>query len=92
MIYIIDTNREDSLVQRIDIENGTYLMPKRVKGTLKEQTRQIIELVEKEKPTQIIFDKHGFGIAIADMFPKEAHIMRAYFDVDSAGRLSHIEI
>jgi hypothetical protein len=89
MIYIIDTDRESTLIHRIDLEKGKYLMPKRVKGTLQEQTQQIVNLVEKEEPIQIIFDKGGFGIAVADMFPREMYHMRAYFTVDEAGNITH---
>jgi hypothetical protein len=89
MIYIVDTNREDSLIHRIDLETGTYLMPRRVKGTLQEQTQSIVSLIEKEEPTQIIFDKAGYGRAISDMFPREVYFMRAYFDVDDAGNITH---
>jgi hypothetical protein len=89
MIYIIDTDRESTLIHRIDLLNGDYLFPKRVRGTLQDQTRQIINLIEKEEPSQIIFDKHGYGLAVSDMFPRECYNMRAYFTVDETGRITH---
>lgn len=89
MIYIVDVGREETLIHVIDLENGKYLMPKRVHGNFKEQTQQIINLVEIFKPEQIIFDEMGVGRGVVDMFPIEMKALRAYFTMDDTGRLTH---
>lgn len=92
MLYIVDTERESSLIHRVDVENGIYLMPRRVHGTFQDQARAIVQLIEKEEPSQIVFDRSGYGIGVADIFPMEMYNMRAYFEVDIKGNITHTKM
>lgn len=93
MIYIVDNDRDSTLIHKIDTENGVYLSPRRIRGlSFDAQARKLISLVEEEKPSQIIFDKMGYGKGLWDTFITEMRPMRALFDIDSKGNITHIEV
>ncbi|QWU14230.1 hypothetical protein SAMN04487895_101520 [Paenibacillus sophorae] len=63
MLWIIGIEKhpDKTVIQRINLTTGEYLMPKTIKGWLDEALNVIPIEVERHRPQQIIFDIYGDG-------------------------------
>jgi hypothetical protein len=71
MIFIVGIDRHPvkCIVELTDVENGKNLLPKILKGgNLSSYAERIVDLLLELRPTQIIFDKDGYGIVVKDIF------------------------
>ncbi len=70
-LFIVDGYMEKSKVHIIEAEIGEYKSPIILKGDVVSQAKQLVSFVMNRKPSKIIFDKHGFGLALYDYFERE---------------------
>nr|WP_156736317.1 hypothetical protein [Mycobacterium sp. E3298] len=73
MLFIIGAERagflaqSEIVVQRIDVEQGIYHLPKVAKGYYDNAIKDIVQYIAQHQPKQIIFDSHGDGYLIEDV-------------------------
>ena len=83
---------EDTIVQRINVITGDYLPPAHLDMNLSfpEQVRELVELIKRDKPEKIIFDKVGMGYMFYDSF---MYLVKYddYLYVDSFGTIGFKE-
>jgi len=91
LLFIVDSTIHDVEVKRLNVVDGDLLMPKRFIGKdFNNNVQLLIELIVKEKPQKIIFDKVGISRGFYDLFlTKLEHMSETYgINVDSFGNVS----
>lgn len=90
-LILVDVDRVSTVIHRMNVVNGDYLMPIILKGMPSSQVVELYRIIERDKPTKIIFDKNGVGIVFHEAFFK-THMHQAYgFRVDPFGTIWHEE-
>lgn len=92
LLFIVDIGVYDVEIKKVNVVNGDLLLRSRViDRDFNNKALQVIELVKKEKPQKIIFDKAGIGKAFYELFmsmldsTKDTHGI----SVDSFGNVSY---
>jgi hypothetical protein len=71
-LFIIDAYKDETLIHRVLVDEGKYLIPKKLMGTFARQSDDLILLILKERPEKIIFDEIGIGRGLAGIFKDSA--------------------
>lgn len=91
LLFIVDATIHDVEIKRLNVVDGDLLMPKRFVGKdFNNNVQLLIELIVKEKPQKIIFDKVGISRGFYDLFlTKLEHMSETYgINVDPFGNVS----
>lgn len=89
--------RERTVLHRMNVITGDYLTPFSMSGTFQEQIAKLFEVVYRDKPDKIIFDKNGAGLAFHSIFMHEVGYLkhresskyRESFSVDAFGLITY---
>lgn len=89
-LIFVETNRVITVVHRLSVVNGDYLPPILLRGLRSTQAKELYELIERDKPTKIIFERHHHeGRLLYEAFFGTA--MHSRFKVDPFGTIVHKE-
>lgn len=91
-LMLVDADRDRTCLHKMNVITGDYLIPKYITGTFAEQAIHILDIIIKEKPDKIIFDKFGVGYGLYDAFmltAKRSHIYSRLLEVDSFGLITY---
>lgn len=88
-IFYFDWGRENSTVYRMDTTNGKGLKPRVVRGSLDNQVKLLVDLVEDNRPHKIIFDKSDMGAIFKNRFAKLGSGKGIY--LDKSGNLQYLD-
>jgi hypothetical protein len=87
-LIFVETNRVVTVVHRLNVVNGDYLPPVLLKGLRSTQAKELYKLIETDKPTKIIFDRHHTeGALFYEAFFSTG--MHSRFNVDPFGTITH---
>lgn len=89
ILYVVDSDRYETIVHRIDTDLGRYLMPFKMKGAFYEQTDALIKRMFEDNPYQVVFDEFGVGRGLADYFRYRANNEIYAFSVDMNGNVRY---
>jgi hypothetical protein len=90
-------SREKTVLHRMNVITGDYLTPFSMSGTFIEQMERLLQVILKDKPDKIIFDKNGTGLAFHSIFMHEVGYLkhressqyRESFSVDEFGLITY---
>lgn len=89
-LIFVDTGRDRTCIHKMNVITGDYLMPRYISGNFKDQAKVLIDIVIKDRPDKIIFDKFGWGIGLYDEFRKIAkYDYDNVLEVDSFGLITY---
>lgn len=88
MMYIIDAGRDETVIHRIDYVRGVYYIPKKIRGFLSEQAKDLIWMAGRDKCDKIIFNEHGIGVGLKDRFIHEIK-NDLHINMDFNGNIIH---
>lgn len=82
-----------TIIHRMNVITGDYLTPVVYNyGDMNEQVDRLIDLLLKDRPDKIIFDKFGRSISFYDCFMERAKYSNKYrglIEVDSFGLITY---
>lgn len=87
-LMLVDADRDRTCLHKMNVITGDYLAPKYITGSFAEQAKHILDVVLKDKPDKIIFDKFGIGYGLYDAFmltAKQSHVYNKLLAVDAFG-------
>lgn len=91
IFFIVESIYEESLVHRVNLLVGKYLIPKTIEGTVDEQVKQLIRAVRMDKPELIVFDTRTVGSVIKQTFLSEIVRLKEPYTIDDIGNITYIE-
>lgn len=68
LLFVIGVEKypEQCVVQRLNLDTGDYLMPRIINsGTCSNFAHNVVEMIMKDRPDQVLFDDFGYGIAFS---------------------------
>ena len=65
-VFIIETDISESIIHKIDIENGDYLTPRRLTGNMVKRASDGLVEILKERPSKVIVEKIARGESFLD--------------------------
>lgn len=90
-LIFVEVNRVVAIAHRLNVVNGDYLPPVLLKGLRSTQAKELYNLIEKDKPTKIIFDRNlSEGQLLYEAFFSTA--MHSKFRVNAFGTITHKEV
>lgn len=73
-------------IHRMNVITGDYLTPVNLGGDLFDRILGLIEVIKRDKPDKIIFDRFGFGELFYETFMREVNNRKDVpFDIDAFG-------
>jgi hypothetical protein len=85
-LLLVDVERDSTKLHRMNVITGDYLNPRYITGSLIEQSLMLSDIIRRERPDKIIFDKAGNGYALYSFFMQGVHID---FTVDAFGLIMY---
>lgn len=84
-------DKERTQIHRMDVITGYYLPPVYIDGTLVEQILKLVEVINKDRPDKIIFDRSGIGMGFYEFFTEliKQDPYKRCFTVDAFGLITH---
>jgi hypothetical protein len=85
------SDRIPTYVHKMNVINGDHVGAKNLTGNMDCQIDQLINIIIKDMPDKIIFDKAGHGFMFYDMFMQRIKFRpaRGVFSVDSFGLITY---
>lgn len=77
-------------VHKMNVITGDHIRGQMLRGTVKDQIDDLIDMIINEKPDKIIFDKTGAGINFYEGFRYRAKIFDRVFTVDAFGLITYV--
>lgn len=95
LLFKVDVGVYDIVIDRINVVNGDILLPKKLSSKVFDlKVKFLINLISKEKPDKVVFDKAGVGIGFYELFLKRVSDKEdgCNFDIDSFGTVTYDEV
>jgi hypothetical protein len=89
ILFVVDADRYETIVHRVNYREGKYLMPRKLKGSTDEQITSLLKLMRNDEYTKIVFDEFGVGVAISDRFKWRIQHPSEPMAMDMNGNITH---
>lgn len=89
MLYIVDCYKDETVIHRVNYDDGEYLRPLKFRGYFDDQITDMFKSMYKDVCTKIIFDKNGVGMGMYDRFVWRTEHPSSSLSVDDFGNVKY---
>lgn len=86
-LLLVDVERNMTKLHKMNVITGDYLNPKYIVGSFDEQILMLHDIIKRDRPDKIIFDKAGYGYSFYARFMEMAD--NEHYIVDAFGLIMY---